>query len=320
MANTGDGKLYLACINIGHGDCTIIKCPNGKVVLIDCGCTRTTMDPLDARRDDVAKIIRSYANGRVIDALILTHNDQDHFNQLGQILGRRIKNLYIDVVYHSNDLGKYKNEDFYQWNEGRKKPYNQLGRAANIGAGGFVELTVDATTGTKPTQILTGTKGGGKSCKVYVYASNVEGTSYNAEAWDRNTRSIVTMVVFGNDKIMICGDATADTEAFLVAQYGNDLKVDTLRVGHHGSDGSSSQAFVNKAKPKVAVISCAITPPSRYDLPKKEIIDRYKVYAETTSSHQIGYFDGGTFSYANTTKAVRLTEMNGTWKADYSGT
>jgi beta-lactamase superfamily II metal-dependent hydrolase len=319
MPNTADGKLYLACINIGHGDCTLIKCPNGKVVLIDCGCTRTTIDPLDTRRDDVANIIKSYADGKVIDVLILTHNDQDHFNQLGQILGRRIKNLYIDVVYHSNALGKYKNEDFYQWNEGKKTPYNQPGRAANIGANGFVELTVDATTGTKPTEILTGTKAGGKSCKIYIYASNVAGTTSQTDAWDRNTRSIVTVVVFGSDKLMVCGDATTDTEAFLVAQYGNGLRVDTLRVGHHGSDGSSSQAFVDKVKPNAAIISCAITPPSRYDLPKKDIIDRYKAYVETTASHQIGYFDGGTYATANITKLIRLTEMNGTWKADYSG-
>src|SRR5256885_2346284 len=70
-------------------------------------------------------------------------------------------------------------------------------------------------------KILEGTKGAGKPCNVYILASNVQ--KYD-NVNDQDTRvfnrgSVVTLIVYGSQKFMICGDATTNTEKFILAQY-----------------------------------------------------------------------------------------------------
>ena len=67
---------------------------------------------------------------------------------------------------------------------------------------------------------------------------------------DLNQYSAVIMLTYGENKFLFTGDAGNESEG----QITSDIKADVLKVGHHGSDTSTSQAFLNKVSPKYAVI------------------------------------------------------------------
>ena len=72
---------------------------------------------------------------------------------------------------------------------------------------------------------------------------------------DLNDTSLVLMVQYGQRKFLFTGDMEAYAEAELLsAQFG--LKADVLKVGHHGSYSSTSQAFLDKVDPDYGIISC----------------------------------------------------------------
>jgi beta-lactamase superfamily II metal-dependent hydrolase len=62
-------------------------------------------------------------------------------------------------------------------------------------------------------------------------------------------------MTYQNTSLLFTGDVQADAEAQMVSKYGSKLQADVLKVGHHGSSGSSSAAFLNMVKPKAAYIS-----------------------------------------------------------------
>jgi competence protein ComEC len=72
----------------------------------------------------------------------------------------------------------------------------------------------------------------------------------NISGDDLNQYSAVIMLEYGDTKFLFTGDAGESSESQITA----DVKADVLKVGHHGSSTSTSQAFLTKVKPKYAVI------------------------------------------------------------------
>lgn len=70
-----------------------------------------------------------------------------------------------------------------------------------------------------------------------------------------NNYSIISMLAADDFRVLFTGDAEAQAEEAVLAS-GADLTCDVLKVGHHGSDTSSTNAFLDAASPKIAVISC----------------------------------------------------------------
>lgn len=69
---------------------------------------------------------------------------------------------------------------------------------------------------------------------------------------DLNNTSIVLKLIYGNTSFLFTGDTTDTTEKKILTK---DIKADVLKVGHHGSKYSSTDAFLKKVNPKYAVIS-----------------------------------------------------------------
>ena len=72
---------------------------------------------------------------------------------------------------------------------------------------------------------------------------------------DLNDTSLVLMIQYGEKKFLFTGDMEAYAENQLVNSHFN-LKADVLKVGHHGSYSSTSQAFLNKVDPDYGIIFC----------------------------------------------------------------
>lgn len=86
-----------------------------------------------------------------------------------------------------------------------------------------------------------------------------------------NDSSIIMKITYGNTSFLFTGDAEAEAE-WAVVSSGADLAADVLKVAHHGSDTSSTYAFLNEVQPTFAVVS--VSSDSKYDLPSATIIQR----------------------------------------------
>lgn len=71
---------------------------------------------------------------------------------------------------------------------------------------------------------------------------------------DLNDYSAALKVTFGSVSFLFAGDAESVSEAEML-KAGYDLRANVLKVGHHGSDSSTSSAFLARVAPKYAVIS-----------------------------------------------------------------
>lgn len=97
-----------------------------------------------------------------------------------------------------------------------------------------------------------------------------------------NTASIVLRVQYGDISFMLTGDAPQAIENYLVKGYGSLLKSDVLKLGHHGSKTSTSEAWLDAVEPRFAVVSAGID--NRYDHPHQEVMQRVFTRNIQTSS------------------------------------
>ena len=86
-----------------------------------------------------------------------------------------------------------------------------------------------------------------------------------------NDDSLVMRLEYGDTSFLFTGDMTSKAERDLV-EDGADVGCDVLKVGHHGSSGSSSYRFLYEAEPKIAVISCEAG--NSYGHPHEEALSR----------------------------------------------
>jgi len=118
---------------------------------------------------------------------------------------------------------------------------------------------------------------------------------------DLNDYSVVIKCTFKNSSVLFTGDATKVTEAEMIANYSAELKSDVLKVGHHGSRESSSEAFLKIVSPTYAIISCGKD--NSYNHPHSEALTRLKsintVIKRTDESGSISFImDGNTIKFS----------------------
>lgn len=157
-----------------------------------------------------------------IDLMILTHAHSDHAAGLIDVLKRYDvkKILYTGAAHNS--------PDYLAWLKlarDKKTPLIIIDKkqAVNLGKGAKIEI-------------------------LYPDESFLDRTFE-----DLNQSSIVLILSFGQNKFLLMGDAGEEIEKKLIAS-GADLKADVLKVGHHGSQYSSSLEFLDKVNPGIAVI------------------------------------------------------------------
>lgn len=87
---------------------------------------------------------------------------------------------------------------------------------------------------------------------------------------DLNNSSAVILITYGDTRFLYMGDAESEAEQDITA----DVKCDVIKVGHHGSDSSSSKAFIKRTAPKYAIIS--VGRDNRYGHPSNSVIKAWK--------------------------------------------
>lgn len=298
--------LKVHFVDVGQGDCILIELPDGKNVIIDAG------------KSDYADL-KNYINDKTdidkFDYAIATHADSDHIGNFDDILRDfDVKYVYRPYVYYNGTHHQF-NDDF---NKGAK--YKQSSKTY----GDFLNLvntetyTINGETINAGWQFFTNSSDfAGKISyneTVYEYyfdfltptVSDLNDLSYS----DANDYSPMVKFTYCGIDILFTGDAEKDAEADFVDYYKNrtdiDLDIDILKVGHHGSETSTTQAFLNIVKPEYSVIQCGAD--NSYLHPRQNTLNRLINVGSTIFRNDLHgdilltVTAGGTFSF--TTQVV----------------
>lgn len=146
-----------------------------------------------------------------------------------------------------------------------------------------------------------------------------------------NDYSAVVKLVYGNNSFIFCGDAEEESEQDMLSSSRGDLKCQVLKVGHHGSSTSTSDPFLNAARPQYAVIMCGTD--NDYGHPHKETIEKLnqagvKIYRTDENENIVFSSDGnslkietfrGSANDAATVPEAGLNNQNGGEDSYYIG-
>ena len=209
------GNLRVYFLDVGQGDATLIRTPQGKNILIDAGPDLSVVYRL-------GEVLPFYE--RIIDLVILTHPDQDHILGLLEIISRyQVKRVITTSV--SSDEAVY-------------RLIKQ--RASQVGINW---LTVKAGDSFLLDGVL---------FKILYPSESL--IVAGGDKQDSNIFSLVVRVVFKQVTFLFSGDLPKEGELFLVGQ-GAILSADVLQAGHHGSKTSTSLQWLRAVEPKYVVIS-----------------------------------------------------------------
>ena len=110
-----------------------------------------------------------------------------------------------------------------------------------------------------------------QSCINRLNTNNIKFKFLQTREYDNEKdNSNVLYFKFNNKKFLLMGDAGVDKEQDILDKY--DLSnIDLLKVGHHGSNTSSGEEFINVINPKYSVISVGKN--NRYGHPNEEVLN-----------------------------------------------
>ncbi|CAH0347074.1 DNA internalization-related competence protein ComEC/Rec2 [Bacillus sp. CECT 9360] len=228
-------------IDIGQGDAILIKLPFDKGnYLIDTGgrlmfkqeAWKQRRSSFNTGKDIIVPLLKSKGIGR-LDKLILTHPDADHIGGVKEV----IQEIDVEEIVIGRGSEKdYIREEFIDTAKAKKITFTAVKRGDRWKAG-------EAT----------------------FYILN----PYREEE-DKNESSIVMYAEFGGQRWMFTGDLGMDGEKEIHKVFPN-LRADVLKAGHHGSKTSTSESFLDRLQPRIAIISAGKE--NRYGHPHPEVME-----------------------------------------------
>ncbi|NLL55874.1 MAG: MBL fold metallo-hydrolase [Clostridiales bacterium] len=260
--------LEVHFLDVGQGDAIIINLPDYKTMLIDSG---TSTKGLADIRDRYLQYLSDVTSSSVIEYMIITHSDADHYNMLGHV----VDSYHIKSAYYNKYVGK---------------AYSQFLAALKAEKGIELREVYDQSV------IYTIT---GKGYDMTIYCS---GNSAFSGANQKNNQSFICLLEYGGRRVLFTGDAGVATEKWFISEIDKPyIDVDVLKVGHHGSNSSTGQEFLEFIDTEYAIISC--DDGTMYGHPHKEAMDRLAYYSIVTYCTDIHgnillYMDGdGDFGF-----------------------
>ena len=122
-----------------------------------------------------------------------------------------------------------------------------------------------------------------------------------------NNYSVVAKLVFGQTSFLFAGDAESISESQMISS-GYDLNADVLKVGHHGSDYSTSEIFLNAVSPRYSVIS--VGEGNLYGHPAQDTLDKLtasnvEIFRTDESGTIVAISDGNTITFSKKASPVK---------------
>lgn len=233
-------------LDIGQGDCILMKTPNQHYILVDGGSsTRSGIGEYV-----ITPAVKYYGSGR-LDYVFISHMDQDHVNGIEELIvlseqgGIKIGCLVVPEL------------------ASRDKEFQILIKQAE-------EAGIQVKTMEIGDQLVLETV---KITCLYPKSSE-EKKDMKIGNYSENNTSMVLSVSYRSFQMLLTGDLEIEGEQRLLEQSSQWMpqQYDVLKVGHHGSKGSTGEALLTQIHPEYAVISCGKE--NRYGHPHEAVLER----------------------------------------------
>lgn len=215
---------------------SFIDVGQGDSILIQSPTGKNVL--IDGGKTDQTATVENYlhsAGVTTLDYVIATHPDSDHIGSLDSV----IKDFNIGKVYMPNVTNTtYTFEDLLKAMQAKGLTFTRAKAGVTLDLGSGLEAD---------------------------FVGPVKDT-YD----ETNNYSAVLHLKYGSTSFLFTGDAEKETESDIIAS-GADLKSTVLKIGHHGSNSSTSDAFLNAVNPKYAVISVGT---NSYGHPTADVLSR----------------------------------------------
>ena len=198
---------------------------------------------------------------RNIDLIVETHPDADHIGGLPGILERYGISYFLSPGKESDTS------------------INDALRASEASEPGL--------------EILTAREGMRIHLGEEVYADILHPDDNVTQLRDTNDASVVMRLVYGESEFMLSGDAPSWVEDRLVAEYGEKLRSDVLKAGHHGSKTSTDAKWLSAIAPDVVVISAGKD--NSYGHPHPDVLARI----QNAGAAILSTIDSGTITFVS---------------------
>ncbi|NTW98469.1 MAG: DNA internalization-related competence protein ComEC/Rec2 [Geobacteraceae bacterium] len=237
-ATAVDGRLHITMFSVGQAESILLKLPDGSTLLVDGG------GYLHETGNDFGQRLLAPALGvlhvRRIDTMIATHDHPDHSGGLPYV----IKNFPVGQFWSGPDVSAEVQRELL----GRAVPQRTIAAGDVLTLPGPVTITV-----------LSPARSG-----------KVQGDSDESNV---NEQSLVFRLSYGSFSMIFCADAGFESEQRMLAGQ-HELRSTVLKVGHHGSRYSTSDAFLERVTPRLALISAGAG--NRFGLPSVFTVDQLR--------------------------------------------
>ncbi|HKO16357.1 MAG TPA: DNA internalization-related competence protein ComEC/Rec2 [Gemmatimonadaceae bacterium] len=233
LTPAGSGLTELHMLDVGQGDAIALRTPHGHWVLFDAG---RAWRGGDAGRSVIVPYLARRRGP--LDVFVLSHPHTDHVGGAATVIGALHPQRYIDAAYAGN-------ADAYRASLLRAREAHTAWQRVHPAD----SLVIDGV----------------------VITFLAPDSAWTASLDDPNLASTVALVRAGRVRFLLVGDAEAPEEDWLRAHALGQLRADVLKVGHHGSNTSSTAAFLDAVQPRVALISVGAG--NSYGHPSAAVVD-----------------------------------------------
>ena len=343
-------NFYVEYLDVGQGNCSFVRLPDGKTILIDSGS------------DMYAETVEEFLKGRgvsTLDYVIATHADADHIGAFSYLFDKfEVKNVLrpFQIAGTGTNLENfevYKDEDLaaaYNLIVEREGKSNSISRVTTVAYKNFITSIYSET-------YLEGNER--KSCSVSVFYDGlvVSGNGYELEffapfvrddaidlsdysktggfatkgyaADESNGSSAIFLLSVCGSTFLFTGDApfsdsAGHGEGYEEVDFVNSLTsaerqklsdVSVYLAGHHGSKYSSGEELLSLIKPKFVVISVGAI--NDYGHPSEEALERIVSYKKKGEQILRTSFSG-TITFASVSGDLKFACTNPSATGGYS--
>ena len=225
-------QVELHVLDVGQGDAILIRTRANRWLLLDAG---PAWPGGDAGRTTILPYV--LRRGGSLEAFILSHPHTDHVGGAATVLTRLHPHAYWDAAFAGGS-------DAY-----------------------IASLAAAKAEGIEWHRVHPGDSIVLDDVRVSFLAPD---SAWTVRLKDPNLASTIASVRYGLVRFLLVGDAERAEEDWLLENDREELQADVLKVGHHGSSTSSSDAFLRAVSPDVAIISVGAR--NKYGHPSNDVL------------------------------------------------
>jgi competence protein ComEC len=310
-------EMKVHFIDMGQGLSTLLQFPNG-IVLIDAGS-----QILGGKKISQQKVVTYLSDfftdnpqyNWTIDAIIVTHNHQDHTGT--------IPILYKDERFKIRNLVS----TLHKLGADVKKPAKDS--SINHFWVEYTDVLANLPNGITNNQIDPCGNTNGVDPEIKIFSGRNKGAKWNKRPLNNpNFHSLAVRVKFGDASFLFIGDMQEEAIDYMLEKYEDHLDVfdvDVYQVGHHGSHNATTEPLLDAMTPKIAVISASNKKDTQkgsgfaYGHPNIHVLEMLSESVQEKREEKNGYgYEGASSLEFNTriskkiTKAIYCTCWDGT--------